>query len=476
MKTEYNSKLIYVIAVVAATGGLLFGFDTGVISGAIPFFQKDFGIDNGMIEIITDSGLCGAILGALFCGKVTDTLGRRKVILASAVVFAIGALWSGFAPDVYHLIASRLFLGVAIGVSSFAVPLYIAEISPAKKRGALVSMFQLMVTIGVLVSYLSDLFFADESRIDCWRPMFYVGVIPAIVLFVGMLCMPETPRWLIGRGREQEGLAVLSRIESPESRNDAFEAIRKEVAKSREEKSGYRELFKPWLRNAVIICIGIMFFQQFVGINTVIYYSPKIFLMAGFDGTVSAIWASVGVGAVNLLFTIVSVYFVDRLGRRKLYFTGLTGITVSLILLGICFAFSASLGDAGKWLSVLLVFFYVAFFAISIGPLGWLIISEVFPQKLRGLGSSIGSLSVWFFNSIVSFTFFKIVHAFTISGTEIYAEGENLGNPAGAFWFYAVVALAALIWGYFYVPETKGVSLEKIEEYWRKGGKPRFLK
>lgn len=168
MKTEYNSKLIYVIAVVAATGGLLFGFDTGVISGAIPFFQKDFGIDNGMIEIITASGLCGAILGALFCGKVTDTLGRRKVILASAVVFAIGALWSGFAPDVYHLIASRLFLGVAIGVSSFAVPLYIAEISPAKKRGALVSMFQLMVTIGVLVSYLSDLFFADESRIDCW--------------------------------------------------------------------------------------------------------------------------------------------------------------------------------------------------------------------------------------------------------------------------------------------------------------------
>ena len=504
MKTEYNSKLIYVIAVVAATGGLLFGFDTGVISGAIPFFQKDFGIDNGMIEIITASGLCGAILGALFCGKVTDTLGRRKVILASAVVFAIGALWSGFAPDVYHLIASRLFLGVAIGVSSFAVPLYIAEISPAKKRGALVSMFQLMVTIGVLVSYLSDLFFADESRIDCWRPMFYVGVIPAIVLFVGMLCMPETPRWLIGRGREQEGLAVLSRIESPESRNDAFEAIRKEVAKSREEKSGYRELFKPWLRNAVIICIGIMFFQQFVGINTVIYYSPKIFHMANLQkkslwqqyGNLILILSGILIGALigvvapnfgttikpigdiflNLLFTIVSVYFVDRLGRRKLYFTGLTGITVSLILLGICFAFSASLGDAGKWLSVLLVFFYVAFFAISIGPLGWLIISEVFPQKLRGLGSSIGSLSVWFFNSIVSFTFFKIVHAFTISGTEIYAEGENLGNPAGAFWFYAVVALAALIWGYFYVPETKGVSLEKIEEYWRKGGKPRFLK
>lgn len=476
MKTEYNSKLIYIIAVVAATGGLLFGFDTGVISGAIPFFQKDFGIDNNMIEIVTASGLCGAILGALFCGKVTDTLGRKKVILASAVIFAIGALWSGFAPDVYHLIASRLFLGVAIGVSSFAVPLYIAEISPTKKRGALVSMFQLMITIGVLVSYLSDLFFADDSKMDCWRPMFYVGVIPAIILFVGMIYMPETPRWLMSRGRESESLAILSRIESPKVRDEAFKAIKDEVSKSREEKSSYRELFKPWLRNAVIICVGIMFFQQFVGINTVIYYSPKIFLMAGFEGTVSAIGASVGVGVINLLFTIVSVYFVDKLGRRKLFFTGLTGITISLVLLGICFAFSGSLGEMGKWLSIILVFFYVAFYAISIGPLGWLIISEIFPQKLRGLGSSFGSLSVWFFNSIVSFTFFKIVHAFTIEGTEIYVEGENLGNPAGAFWFYAVIAFAALIWGYFYVPETKGVSLEKIEEYWRKGGKPRLLK
>lgn len=476
MKTEYNSKLIYIIAVVAATGGLLFGFDTGVISGAIPFFQKDFGIDDGMIEMITASGLCGAIMGALFCGKVTDALGRKNVILASAVIFAIGALWSGFAPDVYHLIASRLFLGIAIGVSSFAVPLYIAEISPAAKRGALVSMFQLMITFGVLVSYLSDLFFADESVIECWRPMFYVGVIPALILFFGMLYMPETPRWLMSRGREAEARAVLMRIERPELQKEAFDTIRKEVEKGKSEKSGYRELFKPWLRNAVIIAVGIMFFQQFVGINTVIYYSPKIFLMAGFDGTVSAIWASVGVGVVNLLFTVVSVYFVDKLGRRKLYFIGLSGVTVSLVLLGLCFACSQALGDMGKWLSVLLVFFYVAFFAISIGPLGWLIISEVFPQKLRGLGSSIGSLSVWFFNSIVSFTFFKIVNAFTISGTEINVKGETLGNPAGAFWFYAVIAFIAIIWGYFYVPETKGISLEKIEDYWRKGGKPRLLK
>lgn len=193
MKTEHNQMLIYIIAVIAATGGLLFGFDTGVISGAIPFFQKDFNIDESMIELITSSGLLGAILGALFCGKVTDRLGRKKVILASAVIFAIGAIWSGHAVNVWNLIAARLFLGIAIGVSSFAVPLYIAEISPAKVRGTLVSMFQLMITIGVLVSYLSDLYFADETDMTCWRPMFYVGVIPAFILLFGMLFMPETP-------------------------------------------------------------------------------------------------------------------------------------------------------------------------------------------------------------------------------------------------------------------------------------------
>ncbi|GGK16099.1 sugar porter family MFS transporter [Parabacteroides faecis] len=476
MKTEHNKMLIYIIAMIAATGGLLFGFDTGVISGAIPFFQKDFGIDNNMIELITSAGLLGAILGALFCGRLTDRLGRKKVILASAVIFAVGAIWSGVAVDAWNLVLARLFLGIAIGVSSFAVPLYIAEISPAKVRGMLVSMFQLMVTIGVLVSYLSDLYFADEGDMSCWRPMFYVGVIPACILLVGMIFMPETPRWLMSKGRHSESIRILKRIEGEEQAKDSFQQMQEEIKRSETEKSGWKELLQPWLRTPLIICIGIMFFQQFVGINTVIYYSPKIFLMAGFDGTVAAIWASVGVGVVNVIFTVVSVYFVDRLGRRKLYFIGLSGIVVSLLILGLCFVFVNQLGDSVKWVAILLIFCYVAFFAISIGPLGWLIISEIFPLKLRGLGASLGSLSVWLFNSIVSFTFFKIVKALTIPGKEIILDGENLGNPAGAFWFYGGVAFLALIWGYFYVPETKGVSLEQIENFWRKRESPRKLK
>lgn len=476
MKTEHNKMLIYIIAMIAATGGLLFGFDTGVISGAIPFFQKDFGIDNNMIELITSAGLLGAILGALFCGRLTDRLGRKKVILASAVIFAVGAIWSGVAVDAWNLVLARLFLGIAIGVSSFAVPLYIAEISPAKVRGMLVSMFQLMVTIGVLVSYLSDLYFADEGDMSCWRPMFYVGVIPACILLVGMIFMPETPRWLMSKGRHSESIRILKRIEGEEQAKDSFQQMQEEIKRSETEKSGWKELLQPWLRTPLIICIGIMFFQQFVGINTVIYYSPKIFLMAGFDGTVAAIWASVGVGVVNVIFTVVSVYFVDRLGRRKLYFIGLSGIVVSLLILGLCFVFVNQLGDSVKWVAILLIFCYVAFFAISIGPLGWLIISEIFPLKLRGLGASLGSLSVWLFNSIVSFTFFKIVKALTIPGKEIILDGENLGNPAGAFWFYGGVAFLALIWGYFYVSETKGVSLEQIENFWRKRESPRKLK
>lgn len=476
MKTTYNNYVIYVIALVAATGGLLFGFDTGVISGAIPFFQKDFGIDDGAVEWITSSGLAGAILGALFCGKLTDRLGRKKVILASAVVFATGALWAGLAPDRYHLIASRLFLGTAIGVSSFAVPLYLAEIAPTALRGRLVSLFQLMITVGVLISYLSDLYFADEQTVSCWRAMFYVGVVPALVLLFGMSFMPETPRWLMSKGREEESRRILRQIEPAASAESLLAQMKADETSGLRSESGWKELFSPWLRTPLWIAVGIMFFQQFVGINTVIYYSPKIFLMAGFDGAYAAIAASVGVGVVNLLFTCVSLCFVDRVGRRRLFFIGMGGIVLSLVALSSCFLWLGQAGEGGKWMTILCVFLYVAFYAVSIGPLGWLIVSEVFPHSIRGLGTSVGSLSVWFFNTIVTFTFFKIVKIFSLPATELVVDGEKSGNPAGAFFFYGAIAVAGLIWGYFCLPETKGVSLERIEKHWKEGGKARDLK
>ena len=464
---------VVIMAIVAATGGLLFGFDTGVISGAIPFLQKDFGIDAGTIEFITTAGLVGAIFGAFFGGTVTDRFGRRFVLMASGVIFAIGALWSGFASSPASLIAARLFLGLAIGTSSFAVPLYIAEISPVRVRGTLVSLFQLMITIGILVAYFSDFIFANDANPACWRPMFYVGVVPALILVIGMIYMPESPRWLFSKGRGAEALAILRKTEG-----DAAEAVAgsivEEVRKDQQNTAGWGDLFRKEWKYPLIIAVGIMFIQQFVGINTVIYYSPKIFRMAGFSGSVSAIGASIGVGVINVIATIISVWFVDRIGRRKLFYIGMVGMVVSLSLLS--GSFVIDLGSASKFVTVACTLLYVTFYAISVGPLGWLIISEIFPQKLRGLGASIGSLSVWVFNSIVTFTFFKIANLLSIPGKEITIDGETMANPAGSFLFYAGIALLGIVWGVFFMPETKGKSLEGIEKHWREGGTPRTLK
>ncbi len=442
-----------------------------------------------MVENITTAGLIGAVIGAMLTGRLSDLFGRKKVILASAVIFATGAIWSGLAPNEHTLLWARLFIGLAIGVSSFSVPLYIAEISPTRIRGTLVSLFQLLITIGILVSYTTDLAFANESNMESWRPMFYIGVVPAMILLTGMIFLPETPRWLMTKGREEDGRRILKMVEEPSLVESSLKRMKEEIERDK-ERAGFSEVFKPWLRNALIIAVGIMFIQQFVGINTVIYYSPKIFMIVGFEGARAAIWGAVSVGVINVLFTILSLFLIDKLGRRKLFFIGLSGIIFSLIALGTIFALHSSLGPMGKWFAIVIVLVYIAFFAISLGPLGWLIISEVFPVRVRGVGSSIGSLSNWFFNGVVAFTFFKIVRWLTASGSGIVTVEKlydpatntfteqtiNNGNPAGAFWLYAAIGILGLVWGYFFLPETKGVSLEKIERHWKDGKKPRELK
>jgi len=477
---KQNKTLVIVIATVAATGGLLFGFDTGVISGAIPFFQKAFALENDWIEIITTAGLAGAVIGAMFSGRIADIVGRKKVILASAVIFSIGAIWSGSAPSALMLLFARFFLGIAIGVSSFAVPLYIAEISPTKNRGTMVSLFQLLITVGIMASYLSDSIFTvpdgDPAYITCWRPMFYVGVIPAMIMLVGMIFLPETPRWLLSKGQEEKCRQVLEKVEEPQLVEEVIAKMKDGLEVDRQNKVSWTGIFKKWLRVPLIIAVGIMFVQQFTGINTIIYYSPKIFLMAGFADAQAAVWASVSVGVVNLAFTVLSLFMIDSLGRRKLYFIGLSGMVASLLAMATCFAFQSTLGDSIKWVTIFLVCIYIAFFAISLGPLGWLIISEMFPLSYRGIGSSIGALSNWLFNGIVAFTFFKIVKGLTLSGSSIILKGEDLGNPAGAFYLYALVGIVSLIWGFFFIPETKNITLEKIEEHWRLGKTPRELK
>ena len=479
---KQNKALVVIIAAIASTGGLLFGFDTGVISGALPFLKESWGLTTGQQELVTTAVLVGAVLGALGSGRITDIVGRKKVIIVTSLIFALGSILTGAAPDMWFLAFSRVVLGIAIGISSFAVPLYISEISPVKARGALVSSFQLMITIGIVASYFSDLAFADESNPFSWRWMFYVGVFPAIILFVGMLFLPETPRFLIGKGKDEEGKKVLEKVEDPEIVEEAFSKIKEEIALE-QQSVGFAELFSKTWRIPLMISIGIMFVQQFVGINTVIYYAPTLFLIAGFEGARAAITATVSVGIVNVLSTVVAMFLIDKIGRRKLYFIGLTGIMISLAALGMFFFMKDSLGENLRFVIVGTVLIYIVFFAISLGPLGWLIISEIFPLKIRGVGMSVGALSNWFFNGIVAFTFLKLAWLFTGDGMEItnkvMKDGKEViesdPNPAGAFLLYAGIAVIGILWGIKYIPETKGVTLEKIEEHWREGKAPNEL-
>ncbi len=479
-KVKQNKALVIVIAAIASTGGLLFGFDTGVISGALPFLKQSWNLTSNQQEWITTAALIGAVAGAFSSGRLTDIFGRKKVIMVTAIIFALGAILTGGATSPAMLAGARIVLGIAIGVSSFTVPLYIAEISPTKTRGAMVSSFQLMITIGIVASYFSDLAIADELNPFSWRWMFYVGVFPAAILFIGMLFLPESPRFLIGKGKEEKGRKVLQMVEEPELVDIAINKLKEELKKDKENKVDWKEIFKPYLRNALLIAIGIMFVQQFVGINTVIYYAPTIFIIAGFAGAKAAIAATVSVGIVNVLATVLSMFLIDKIGRRKLYFIGLIGMCISLLSLGSIFLLKDSLGDNLRFITVGAVLVYIIFFAVSLGPLGWLIISEVFPLKVRGLGMSIGSLSNWLFNAIVTFTFLKLAWAFTGSGMEIVnntPEGVTTDpNPAGAFFVYAAVAILGILWGLKYIPETKGVSLEEIEEHWKQGKMPKELK
>ena len=465
----YNKNFVWFMAAVAATGGLLFGFDTGVISGAIPFMKLDFKLDDSQVENITTLGLIGAVVGALVSGWVSDKAGRKNVILVSAIVFLTGALWCGFATSIASLLAARFYLGLAIGIASFATPLYIAEISPAKIRGTLVSMFQLLITVGLLAAFLSDSFFADNKNVSSWRPMFYVGVVPALILLIGMFFLPESPRWLLSRGREAESRHIMEKTEDPSVLESEMARLKKDILEASQQMSFGETFRQKWMVYPLMLAICIMLFQQAVGINTIIYYGPSIFLKAGFEGNEAAIMASVSVGVINVIFTILSLFVIDKLGRRKLYFLGMGGIFVSLLLIAGCFAYLPHLGDFGRYAIVGAMLLYIAFFAVSMGPLAWVLITEVFPMKVRGVGSSIGSLSNWLFNSIVVWTFFKVIKGFTS-----LLGSEDMGT-AGAFCSFALVAAIGLVWGIKFLPETKGMSLEDIEKHWKNGGKPADL-
>ena len=482
---SYNRGYVILIAAIAAFGGLLFGFDTGVISGALLLIKNDPELVlNGMTQLpertqewIVSITVLGAAAGALSSGRITDVLGRKKVLIITAFIFAVGSVGLAMASSVFLLIFWRLIIGIAIGVASYTVPLYISELSPTHVRGALVSINQLAITVGIFASYMVDLGFANVD--EGWRWMFLVGLIPSLILGIGMFFLPDSPRWLMTYKGEEKARKVLDKV-GEANKEEVISQIKSNIQAEKKESGIFSVLGAKWVRPALIIGIGIMLFQQFIGINTIIYYSPTIFEMAGFgansaNAVYDAILPSLPIGLVNVLFTIVSIYLVDRWGRKPLLYLGLIGMIIALIALGIGFTFHGAVGGVAlKWISFISMIIYIPFFAISLGPIAWLLISEVYPTKIRGLGMSLATMVNWLCNFLIANTFLSLGKVTTGEMPNPAGEGM-LVNPGGAFFIYAVIGVLGLIFVYSYIPETKGHSLEKIEEHFLKGKHPRDL-
>ncbi|MEA1916817.1 MAG: sugar porter family MFS transporter, partial [Campylobacterota bacterium] len=396
MNSGYNKFQAFKVAIIAAIGGLLFGFDTGVISGALLLIKSQWQLSVMDQAFVTSAVLIGAIIGAVSSGRVADIYGRKKVIIATSLVFALGSVATALAANVEILIAGRVVLGIAIGVASFSVPLYISEVAPSEIRGSLVSFNQLMITIGIVMSYLVDYSLASVEQ--GWRYMFAFGLLPSILLFLGMFLLPNSPRWLISVGKIEEATASLALIYSKSAIAQQIQNINDSIGKN-SDKVSYKELLSSNVKPALIIGVGIMFFQQVTGINTVIYYSPTILQMAGFSNAQDAILAALPIGIVNVIATVVSIYLIDKLGRKPLMYIGVSGMAIALIILGIVFSFDNHSTDGTlKYAAVGSLVLYIASFAISLGPIAWLLIAEVFPTRVRNIGMSISTLSNWVFN------------------------------------------------------------------------------
>lgn len=444
---------LYIIAIVASLGGLLSGYDTGVISGALLFINETWVLPDTLQGFLVSSVLIGAVIGAATNGILADIFGRKKIIMATAVIFILGSILCAFAPNVYVLILSRIFVGFAVGIVNFVVPLYLSEVSPKNLRGTLVSLYQWAITAGILFSYFINAVFAQA--VYNWRWMLFAGVVPGLVLFIGMCFMSDTPRWLVSKNRDDEAKKVFSKIEPDIEPEKEIAEIKETLVDNRQEKT-FR--LKKWMIMPFVVGIGIMFAQICTGINTIIYYAPTIFKTAGFDSNLTAIYATTGIGVVNFIMTIVAVFFTDRIGRKSLLYFGLTGVMLSLFALGTSFAFAGVLGSSLKWVAVGSLVTYIICFAMSLGPIGWILVSEVFPLRIRGIAMSVCTVSNFAFNFFVVGSFPVLLH--------------RIGG-AWTFWIFGIVSILCIIFVYFFVPETKGISLEEIESNWRRGVNPR---
>jgi len=441
------TRYVAMVAGIAAVGGALFGYDTGVISGAILYIARDFPMDAGEQGLVVSAVTLGALVGAVGAGALADRLGRRLTNVAAGLIFVFASLVSALAIGMETLVAGRFLVGCGIGLTSVAAPMYIAEAAPARLRGTLVSVFQLAVTIGILVAYLVDEALAAAGS---WRWMLGVAALPGALLAVGMLPLPESPRWLAKVGRDAEARAVLGQLRGDGHVEDELGEIKQDLA--RERSGSWARLLDADVRPALLVGIGLAVFQQITGINAVIYYAPQIFQSAGFESDVVALAATIGIGVVNVLATLIAIWLVDRAGRRPLLIAGVLGMVAALAVLGIAFRDTSQGAEGGLGsITVLCLGAYIVSFAFSLGPIVWLMISEIYPYTVRAPAIAVSTAANWAANFLVSLTF-PILRI-------------RIGSSA-TFLIYATLGVLTLLFILTRVPETKGKTLEEIGRSW----------
>src|SRR5215203_2538117 len=436
-----GNKLVYFFG---ALGGLLFGYDTGVISGAILFINEEFGLTPFLEGLVVASLLLGAAVGAASAGPLSDRLGRRNIVIIAAILFTIGAVGAALAPNVTTLVFFRVVLGLAVGSAALIVPLYLSEIAPTQIRGAITSLNQLNIVFGILFAYVVNALLASGGA---WRWMLGLAVIPSLVLLIGMFFLPETPRWLVSQDRDEDARGVLGR-----SRDE--ETVEREIRDIREveeqEEGGLRELMASWVRPALVVAIGLAVFQQIIGINTIIYYAPTTLTNVGY-GNEAAIYANLLIGVANVAMTFVAISLIDRVGRKPLLLTGLVGMVASLTVLGLStllLSEPSNPTDPAAIITLLCLGGFIVSFAATWGPTVWVMLPEVLPLRIRGTAMGVAIFLHWLANFIVSQTFPSLL--------------ASLG-PGPVFLGYAVVGVVAFIFVRAFVTETKGRSLEEIE-------------
>jgi len=449
---------LLMVGVVIMLAGLLFGYDQGVIAGALEGIQNSFHVSSTMTEVITSWVTLGALFGALFAGYLADRLGRKPTILLAAGLFVVGALLEAFSPGTAVLVVGRLVVGFGVGVASVAAPLYAAEQAPSHLRGRFVSTYQLAITIGIFIAYFVDQQLTND---DMWRVMLGVSAVPGVLLLIAMAPMPESTRWLVGAGRRAEATAALTKVRPDVDVEATLDDIEEAVKEENADRASWGEVFARSVRKPLLVAVGLAVAQQITGINAIIYYADSIFAKAGFatpaDQASATTWA---IGAVNVLATLIAVAYVDRFGRRPLLLCGLVGMASSLITVGIAFHYMDRVDTSGAGtggpttagiVTLVALVVFIASFAFSLGPVVWTVINEVFPGRIRGRAVAFATAVNWGAAFLVSEFFLTLL--------------DWLGSSA-TFWLFAFFAIVAFVWIYKKVPETKGRTLEDIQRLW----------